>query len=109
MSIPRVLYKSMLRISGVKSVKNIENIKGQRLYHHHYLYNEEMYKIVGPHEDRVKNLISYIKFRIKYGGEYELDDLFLTHRLLIDFMKMNENEKIGDYKYDTEIEILDNY
>jgi hypothetical protein len=51
----------------------------------------------------------YVKFRINYGRPEDIDYLFKIHKLIPDFINMSENEKLGEYEYETEIEILDNY
>ena len=109
MSIARSLYKSMLKTTGIRNVRGIKNINDSEIYYHHYVYEDEIHKVIGPYENRVKNLMYYVKFRIKYGEEHEIDKLFKIHKLIPDFINMNENEKLGEYEYETEIEILDNY
>ena len=109
MSVARSLYKSMLQTTNVRNIRSFNNISKSKLYFHRYVYENESHSVVGPYEDRVKNLMSYIKFRIKYGDDVDIDNLFTIHNLLKDFIKMNENEKIGEYEYETEIQILDNY
>ena len=109
MSVVHSLYKSMLKTTGIRNVRGLNNINKNRLYLHQYVYENEMYKVVGPYEDRVKNLMSFVKFRIKYGERENIDDLFEIHKVLPEFMKMNKNEKLGKYKYETRVQILDNY
>ena len=107
MSVARSLYKSMLKTTGIRNVRGIKKINSDEIYYHHYVYENEIHKVIGPYEDRVKNLMYYVKFRIKYGNN--IDDLFKIHKLIPDFINMSENEKLGEYEHETDIEILDNY
>ena len=109
MSVAKSLYKSMLKTTGIKNVRGIKNINNSEVYYHHYVYENEIHKVIGPYEDRVKNLMYYVKFRINYGRPEDIDDLFKIHKLMQDFINMSENENLGEYEYETEIEILDNY
>ena len=104
MSVARSLYRSILR--NLKPSLPVRT-DSKELISHTYVYNDELYTITGPHEDRIDNFVSVVKLKTLYGEKEKIDDLFKAHQVIKDFLNLNKNEKVGEYRWETRIEILD--